>query len=215
MHALKISLPADTTLLPLRAFRRPCMNMQLLPLVQHAGTDHLLTAAEAAVDRRLQVVRDASLHVDRHRLLAEEGRRTHAHPEVGIAVELRNRCHRADGRDTLLRHLVGLLQLRTQRVDLRLLTRQCRRQRRLHRVELVHVDRISALRTRRHVDDLALLRIAADGHHVLAAAVTRIRAYRHRVGTGSDGRPVGTVAVHVGSNAGGVPGLRCVVHQCG
>uniref|UniRef100_UPI002AB5FDD9 hypothetical protein n=1 Tax=Burkholderia cepacia TaxID=292 RepID=UPI002AB5FDD9 len=28
----------------------------LLPLVQHAGADHLLTAAETAVDRRLQVL---------------------------------------------------------------------------------------------------------------------------------------------------------------
>ncbi len=183
----------------------------LLPLVQHAGADHPLTAAEAAVDRRLQVLRDASLHVDRHRLLAEEGRRAHAHPEVGVAIELRDRRHRADGRDTLLRHLVGLLQLRTQRVDLRLLARQCRRQRRLHLRQLVHVHRVGALRTRRDVDDLTLLRVAADRHDVLAAAVRRVRADRHRVRTRGDGRVIAARAVHVGRDAVVVVGDTRVV----
>ncbi|ACB69033.1 kinesin K39, putative (plasmid) [Burkholderia ambifaria MC40-6] len=128
---------------------------------------------------------------------------------------MRDRCHRGNCRDTLLRHLISLLQLRTQTIDLRLLARQSRRHRRRNSIELVDVHRIRAFRTWRNVDDLTLLRIAAYRDDIRATAVRRVCTQRDRVRTRRHRRACRTGAAHVGCKTCAAYGMNRFGHKRG
>ncbi len=174
---------------------------RLLPLIQHASAHHVLAAAKAAVQRCLQVLGDACLHADRHRLLTAERRGTETHAEVGVAIHLRNRGDRRGCGNALTRHLVGLLDLLLLLRNLVAQTVQRRRHRRRNRIQLVHVDGIGAFRTRCDVRDLALLRCTTDRDHVRAPAVRRIRADGDGVRTRGHRRRGRVRRTHVGGDA--------------
>ena len=127
-------------------------------MIQHTGAHNVLAAAEAAVQRCLQILGNARLHADRHRLLTAEGRSAKTHAEHGLPIHLRDRSNRCGCSDALARHLVGLLNLLLLLRNLIAQVVQRRRHGRRNRIQLVDVDGVSAFRARRNVGDLTLLR---------------------------------------------------------